>query len=629
MKCSNCGAAVAPGSRFCYECGRQVTDPGMPATAAPPEPAEPPEAAEPSPDSPLADSAVAAGAGGAKDDALLETLRGALAADFEVERELGRGGMAVVYRATERALGRGVALKVLPPELGYLPGVAERFEREARLSAQLDHPNIIPVYRVGKAAGISYMAVKYVEGRDLDDVIQVQGALPIPVVLHVLRGATAALASAHAAGIIHRDIKGDNILIDKDGRVYVADFGIARAVEDTGLTASGMVVGTPTFMSPEQCAGQKLGPQCDQYSLGVVAFQMLSGHVPFTAETLPGIMHHHFFTPVPDLRPVRSDIPETLVHIVQRALAKKPEERFATTEEMHEAVVSIPFTDDDRRKAEAMLRELARGSKLRRISTQQLAAAESVVTPKSPLPPASPPSEWAPPPPGAAPRARRGPPPAPAATPQSAATPDPYAATPRASTPVQDARTVPGRQQPWAFVLVLLLVVAAAVGGAALLLRDRSPERAIREGADLYERGRRDEARTIFSGLVRDEPTLAMPHVYLARIEREGGNPDLAARELETAIRLEPGNATALREMGLLLLATGRPVLARNFFVRAARADPDDRASLGYLGCALLRIGRAAEGTRFIQRAGDGPWRACATSRPSGSTGLSAPRTAP
>src|SRR5256886_15054314 len=175
--------------------------------------------------------------------------------------------------------------------------------------AEIDHPNIIPVYRVGQIGGILFIVMKFVEGKSLDAILQEQGALSVPVTLHVLRAAARALAYAHACGIVHRDVKGANILIDSDGRVMVSDFGVALRSADVTLTADGTVIGTPPFMSPEQCAGRRAGPQSDQYSLGIVAFQMLAGSLPFHADTLAGVMHHHFFTPVPDLTLVRDDLP--------------------------------------------------------------------------------------------------------------------------------------------------------------------------------------------------------------------------------------------------------------------------------------------------------------------------------
>ena len=338
--CTSCTAAIPAGTRVCPACLGPQGDAGRPAVATSPE-AKAPEAME--------------------STELLERVRRQLADDYEVHAELGRGGMAVVYKATELELLRPVALKVLPPEFAASPTMAERFKREARMAASFDHPNIIPIYRVGQSGGLFYIAMKFIEGKSLDDIIEAQGPLPIPVVMHVLRAAVRALAFAHHNHVVHRDIKGANILIDPDGRVVVSDFGIARAGEDAGMTATGALMGTPYFMSPEQCAGHRVGQQSDQYSLGVVLFQMLTGTVPFRAETIPGVMQHHFFTPVPDIRDVRKDVPEPLVEVVTRALAKRPADRYPTTREMQQAVERIPFSEAERRQGEAMLRDLVLG----------------------------------------------------------------------------------------------------------------------------------------------------------------------------------------------------------------------------------------------------------------------------
>jgi serine/threonine protein kinase len=344
MVCAHCGKEAPDGAKFCLRCGAAITDPGA-ATQ-------------------MID----------EDESVLQlrTVQHALISEFEVEREIGRGSMAIVYKALERVLNRRVALKVLPPTAPVRRSIAERFQREARLAASLDHANIIPVYRVGQINATHFIAMKYIDGLGLDEIMAVQGPLPIHVVVLVLRAATAALAFAHKKGIVHRDVKGGNILLDRDGCVLVSDFGIARAMEDASMTATGSVIGTPYFMSPEQCAAKKIGPQSDQYSIGVVAFQMLSGAVPFNAETLPGIMHHHFYTPVPDLRRARTDIPPQLLAVVNRALSKRADRRFASTDEMLAAVDAIPFSPDDRRIGEEKLRELARGTSIERIEANPL-----------------------------------------------------------------------------------------------------------------------------------------------------------------------------------------------------------------------------------------------------------------
>ena len=355
--CSRCGTTLPLGTRYCGSCGRQAIDPGAATMLV-----------------------------GAEEDSLLAEVRHSLAGEYDVEHEVGRGAMAIVFKATEAALHRRVALKVLPPELSLNRGLADRFKREARMAAALEHPNIIPVYREGQTGRFLYIAMKLIEGRPLDDILASQGPLPIAVVVQVLRSVASALAYAHDRGIVHRDIKGANILVDRDGRVMVSDFGIARAAEDASMTSTGMMIGTPYFMSPEQCAARRIGPQSDQYSLGVVGFQLLTGFVPFQAETLPGIMHHHFYTPVPDIGDVRADAPPELLQIVMRALAKKPEQRFPSTQAMVAALDAMPFGERERLAGDAMLRDLALGLPVAQINAGTLPALPTVVrlTPTGP-----------------------------------------------------------------------------------------------------------------------------------------------------------------------------------------------------------------------------------------------------
>jgi len=351
--CPRCGAKVRASARECDRCGVQMSDPSARTVVI-------------SEDERISGEAQSQG-----EDLLLPDLQRSLAGEYEVEGELGRGGMAIVYRAMETGLQRPVALKVLPPGMALGPG-AERFKREARMAAALDHPCIIPIYHVGIAAGTFYFAMKLVEGRTLNAIIDAQGALPLPVILAVLRAAAGALAFAHERGTIHRDIKGANILVDRDGRVLVSDFGMARAAEEKALTLTGSVLGTPHFMSPEQCAGATVGPQADQYSLGIVTFQMLTGSVPFDADSLMAILQHHYYTPVPDVRAVREGVPEGLLRVMETALAKDATRRYASTADMLAAIEAIPFSDAERREAAELLRQLARGAPVAKVRTMSL-----------------------------------------------------------------------------------------------------------------------------------------------------------------------------------------------------------------------------------------------------------------
>jgi len=346
MNCPSCGTPVPDSSAFCPNCQTETKDPTADTVAI--QVAPPPE------------------------DPLLIKVREALAPYYVVEKELGRGGMAVVYRGRERGLEREVAIKVLPPEMALQGGTAERFRREARLAASLEHQNIIPVYRVGEEQGLIYMAMKFVRGRPLDAILEQQGALPIPVVTLILTAAASGLAHAHDHQIVHRDIKGANILIELDGRPLVSDFGIARAMTENSLTASGTVIGTPNFMSPEQCGGGKVGPQSDQYSLGILGFQMLTGQLPFEADSIMGIIQHHYMTPPPDITSVREGVPQELLDVLYRSLAKKPEERFATTHEMAEALEGVPLTPAERRESLVLLKQLSLGETVPKVRTGSL-----------------------------------------------------------------------------------------------------------------------------------------------------------------------------------------------------------------------------------------------------------------
>ena len=353
MNCFKCGAAVADSARFCGSCGALVADPHSSTMVV---------VEEQSPEEEL------------------RRLRMVFSGEYDIERELARGGMGVIYKATEAGVGRAVALKLLAPELGISGRIAERFRREARMVAELEHPDIVPVYRVGQLGGVLFIAMKYVEGRAIDEILAQQGALPVLVAINVLRAAARGLSYAHERGIVHRDIKGGNLLVDREGRVLLSDFGVALRSSDLSLTQDGTVIGTPAFMSPEQCTGKRAEPQSDQYSLGIVAFQMLSGAVPFDADTLAGYIHHHLRTPAPDVRAVRDDVPNELVAIIQRALSKDPARRFATTADMLQAIEAVPFSESDRRASERILRELARGDTVERISTREFARISEHVT---------------------------------------------------------------------------------------------------------------------------------------------------------------------------------------------------------------------------------------------------------
>jgi serine/threonine-protein kinase len=281
-------------------------------------------------------------------DGLRHRVEQAVGALFELEDEIGRGGMAVVYRAKDRRLRRKVALKVLPPELAFRDDVKRRFLREAEMSAQLSHPNIVPIYTVDETDGIVYFAMGLVEGETLAQQLARDPRPSVDTVRRLLREVAGALDYAHARHVVHRDVKPDNILIEAaSGRALVSDFGIARAAEgDQKLTVTGIAVGTPAYMSPEQAMGEReVDGRSDIYSLGIVGYQMLAGELPFKATNTPSMLMKHISERPRPLHEIRLDLPANLVGAVECAMAKGRDDRFATAGAFRDALESeAPIT---------------------------------------------------------------------------------------------------------------------------------------------------------------------------------------------------------------------------------------------------------------------------------------------
>ena len=278
----------------------------------------------------------------------LTSLQSALAGRYTVERELGRGGMAVVYLARDLKHDRPVALKVLLPELAASLG-AGRFQREIRLAARLQHPHILPVHDSGEAGGSRegapclWFTMPYVEGESLRDRLRREKLLPVEEALRITRDAAEALQYAHDHGVIHRDVKPENLLLTKDGNTLVADFGIARAVGgDDHVTKTGASMGTPAYMSPEQADAGPADARTDVYSLACVLYEMLVGRPPYTGSTAAAIVTKWFTEPVPSARAARPEVPEPVDQAIQRALSRAPEDRFATTGEFVGALQGAP-----------------------------------------------------------------------------------------------------------------------------------------------------------------------------------------------------------------------------------------------------------------------------------------------
>ena len=308
MFCQRCGTSVPKAADFCTRCGQDIG-------ATTPMAALPDLSAR----------------------SELDVVREALEHEYEVKSEIGRGGMAMVFRGREKGLGRDVAIKVLPLSQVHNTSLVERFEQEARTSARLEHPNIIPIYRVGRSGDVIFFTMRYLEGPSLAELIGTMGTMDPAEIRRIVIESARGLGYAHEHGVIHRDIKPDNIMFKDSGTVVVCDFGIAKAVSSTKLTGTGMALGTPYYMSPEQVRARPLDGRSDQYSLGVVAFQCLTRRVPFDGEDSFAIGYKHI-TEEPEAPELKTGEQRKLFQIIKRMMAKEPADRFPDTDALIEAL---------------------------------------------------------------------------------------------------------------------------------------------------------------------------------------------------------------------------------------------------------------------------------------------------
>jgi serine/threonine protein kinase len=526
-------------------------------------------------------------------DALLPLIQEATAGEYEILGELGRGGMAAVYLARDVSLSRKVAIKTMLPELIGRQQMVQRFKREAQMAAGLSHPHIVQIHSVRQTSRIVYFVMKFIEGRGLDSIIGEHGALDVDMTRLILQQAASALTFAHHRGVIHRDVKPANIMIDENGWAVMTDFGIAKLDDGQNLTATGTAVGTPHYMAPEQFHNKPVTAAADQYSLGVVAYEMLTGKKPFDGASLAEIITAHLFTAPPDIDLTRADLPAGMSDAIERMLAKEPDARFP---DLESAIAAFGPPDP------AQV-DVARG-KLMSYARSSTERKPRLSVPMSPLPATRPSA-----PTSAMPNT---PPPPPLARTSAPVTRVAPATAPAQSPPAPTKRSSAAR---WAMpaVFILLLAGAGYFGMKKVQESRATPQQnaALQRGVQLWQQGKAANAVSELTTASLEMPTSALPHIYLSRLARERGDLNAAFDEAARAAQLESRNGLALRELGSVLLARGDLDGARRFFVRALRANPRDQAAMGWLACSFHRSGDEDQAARWAARAGPGGWTSC------------------
>ena len=257
--------------------------------------------------------------------------------EYRINSLLGAGGMGAVYKAYDPTVNRFVAVKVMQQHFSQDPDFRQRFDQEAMVIARVEHPHILPIYAYGDQDGLLYLVMRYVPS-SLDDRIRAEGPLPLAEASRLLTQIASALDYAHERGILHRDLKSENVLLDEKGHAYLADFGLSKLMAASSRLSGNMLIGTPAFMSPEQAAGEEdLTPATDQYSLGICLYHMLTGRVPFDGRTALAVVQMQIIATAPDPRTYRPDLPELAVQVIEKTLAKHPTDRFENCEAVAKA----------------------------------------------------------------------------------------------------------------------------------------------------------------------------------------------------------------------------------------------------------------------------------------------------
>jgi serine/threonine protein kinase/tetratricopeptide (TPR) repeat protein len=527
---------------------------------------------------------------------------------FKIIAELGRGGMAVVYKAFQEDLHRTVALKILPPELGLDRGYLQRFLQEARSAAALEHPHIVPIYAVGAAEGFNYIAMKYIAGKTLKDIVYERDKLDVPDAVTMLEQVADALDYAHSQGVIHRDIKPSNMMAERNGWVYLTDFGLARGGTTGGLTMAGTVMGTPEYMSPEQAQGlATIGPPTDIYALGVVLYELLTGQMPFQADTPMGMLVARLQHAPRPPRDYRGDLPMPVEDVIMRALARRPEARYASAKELIAAL------------------KLAAGLGTRTLAPQQRPDSPPLGTPAVPAkgqPYVAQPTIHASPPLGThvAPASQPALPPTevmPALnTPPYVipARPEIAASAPRAATPPplpavqapvrQPATGAPATDKPRSRkgigialgAIALVLVAAFLVDTLVLRRADPRIAQGMQDGqAALAQKGGMDRAIAAYKQVLDASPNNADAHAQLALIYSLRHRNADAIGEARAAIDANPQLAFGHAVLADVLSSEGEYDEARAAADKAIELDND--LAFGYGARASIKANQALEGS--------------------------------